>query len=369
MSWMDSWSRPSKSQATPPPLYLTTSEPVPYCHSCGRVIPSRRTQPSASKTKPNAKTQEVKYCSARCKNTKPGPVDRKIENVFAALLDGASPESVKEGLASSAKDDGTTKKEDVANNEAKEKTPWKENEKPSKTKKKKQVKGDPRITIECSTVEELVFQHEKDPSKVFGRRKNRAPRGVVERPEDWRSVDMVDDAAPSTTMPSTASAGKDHKARDSVHSKSADEHSSNLASSSDDEDDGGEDGGITLNQNQEPPNPLPDSIPLSPYGFGSGKIRPPQSHSIINGSIGGEKGWAERIDETEEMKAKRREGQRRADEREMVRRAARRLVAFGVHGEGEEAREGRKCEAVMKGAVVEASFAKGEWGVRWREMV
>jgi hypothetical protein len=31
--------------------------------------------------------------------------------------------------------------------------------------------------------------------------------------------------------------------------------------------------------------------------------------------------------------------------------------------------EKRKCEAVMKGAVVEASFAKGEWGIRWREKV
>lgn len=39
MSWMDSWSRPSKSQATPPPLYLLPGgEATPYCRSCGRVI-------------------------------------------------------------------------------------------------------------------------------------------------------------------------------------------------------------------------------------------------------------------------------------------------------------------------------------------
>jgi len=38
MSWMDSWSRPSKHAVTPPPLYLTGGDSVPYCHSCGRVI-------------------------------------------------------------------------------------------------------------------------------------------------------------------------------------------------------------------------------------------------------------------------------------------------------------------------------------------
>lgn len=38
MSWMDSWSRPSKHAVTPPPLYLTVGEEVPYCRSCGRII-------------------------------------------------------------------------------------------------------------------------------------------------------------------------------------------------------------------------------------------------------------------------------------------------------------------------------------------
>jgi hypothetical protein len=27
----------------------------------------------------------------------------------------------------------------------------------------------------------------------------------------------------------------------------------------------------------------------------------------------------------------------------------------------------RKCEAVMSGQVVEPSFAKGDWSVRWRD--
>ena len=130
------------------------------------------------------------------------------------------------------------------------------------------------------------------------------------------------------------------------------------------------------------------------------RIRPPQSQSEVNGSIGGEKGWAEKIEESPDMLQKRLEGQKRADERELVRCAARRLCAFGVlvevsaaggevknkgakgkgkgkgkgkekggndsdDGEGQERK--KKCEAMMSGSVVEASFAKGEWGIRWRE--
>ena len=133
------------------------------------------------------------------------------------------------------------------------------------------------------------------------------------------------------------------------------------------------------------------------------RVRPPQSQSDVNGSIGGEKGWAEKIAETPEMLQKRLEGQKRAEQRELVRCAARRLCAFGVlvdglvGGEdgvdkgtkGKMKRKGKdrgkdglggddgsdekrqetwkKCEAVMRGNVVEASYAKGEWGIRWRE--
>ena len=128
------------------------------------------------------------------------------------------------------------------------------------------------------------------------------------------------------------------------------------------------------------------------------RVRPPQSQSEVNGSIGGEKGWAEKIEETPEMLQKRLDGQKRADERELVRCAARRLCAFGVvvddlitNGEaknkgakgkgkgrgkqkggndsddGGEQEHRKRCEAIMSGSVVEASYAKGEWGIRWRE--
>ena len=104
------------------------------------------------------------------------------------------------------------------------------------------------------------------------------------------------------------------------------------------------------------------------------------------------------------MLQKRLDGQKRADERELVRCAARRLCAFGVavdddplvvgreakskeakakakeKGKGKNKQKGgngsedeknqehrKKCEAIMNGSVVEASYAKGEWGIRWRE--
>ncbi len=82
-------------------------------------------------------------------------------------------------------------------------------------------------------------------------------------------------------------------------------------------------------------------------------------------------------------------GLQRAHRREKVRQAARRGCAFGFlvdgdagiggdevgeteeGGDGEggkgglEGRRRRKAEAVQNGRVVEASFAKGEFGVRW----
>ena len=72
------------------------------------------------------------------------------------------------------------------------------------------------------------------------------------------------------------------------------------------------------------------------------------------------------ISENRLQKSGRERGMQKAKEREMVRRAARRGVAFGFLEETEE-RKRRKVEAVQGGRVVESSFAKGEWGVRWKE--
>jgi hypothetical protein len=190
--------------------------------------------------------------------------------------------------------------------------------------KKGQKKGEKGFLIPCSAAETLVFGSRLDPNKTHGRKRNKAPRALKECGE-WKSVDME---------------------------------------SGEEEDD-----------EMEEPEHLT-------VGF-AGKVRPPQHLTDVNGGIGGEKGRAERVEETENDARKRREGQRVADEREMVKRAARRGVVFGFEmkaGNREHVQSAkgcekgqqldissRKCEAVMNGAVVEPSFAKGDWSIRWRE--
>lgn len=76
---MDSWSRPSKSQAIPPPLYLTQDD-VKYCTACGRVIGDRKS---------HAKNNNVvKYCSDGCRKRRLAPLDKKIDATILSLLLG-----------------------------------------------------------------------------------------------------------------------------------------------------------------------------------------------------------------------------------------------------------------------------------------
>lgn len=76
--------------------------------------------------------------------------------------------------------------------------------KPTKGYSKK-VKGETRIIVSCAEVEALVFGVRQDPKKVFGRRKNRARRGVPDAAE-WKSVDMEDEDHGADSK-STKSAG------------------------------------------------------------------------------------------------------------------------------------------------------------------
>ncbi|KAM7183305.1 hypothetical protein V8F33_013667 [Rhypophila sp. PSN 637] len=314
MSWMDSWSRPGKHQATPAPFYLLSNgEDIPYCRSCGRVISSRKSAAhnasENNRERPTQSQQEVKYCSSRCRTNKPGSkLDRRIEEAFQGFLCGEETGPVAEGRHA-----GITL--------------------PTVTKSAK--KGDARIIVPCDVIEEHVFGEERrarggdddDKDKTFGRKKNRASRVIPAQPETQKDVPkeaktgLFDDIKLDITdgpLPESSSADPDVLARLSIRSGT--------------------------------------------------RIRPAQTVSQVNGSVGGEKGWAERITETDEMKEKRVEGQRRSHEKEMVRSAARRGVVFGFvvrEEDGQEVR--RRCEAVMQGKVVEPSFAKGGWGIRWRE--
>lgn len=131
------------------------------------------------------------------------------------------------------------------------------------------------------------------------------------------------------------------------------------------------------------------------------KLIDPESHSMVrmpesqyneNGDSVGVKKACNGQAEISEQHQRRLAGQRRADQREMVRRAARRGVVFGFLenapnvGDREQRSEEtsnrdkagkdtdhlglevrRKCEAIMNGLVVEPSYAKGNWAIRWRE--
>ena len=298
MSWMDSWSRPSKSQATPAPYYLIPGgENTPYCHSCGRVISQRRTNAATS-----AKS-EAKYCSSRCKSHKPGKLDREIEKAFVSFLNGDNP---LQGDAAGGVGVG----------------------KPvNKAKKSRKQKGDQRILVPCSAVEDEMFL----------------------KPTEDSASDAPSDGPP-TPEPEL-----------DTH-----QHATVVAAP-------GQHDPITDHPAAEAPEPdkksYIDPDVLARMSIRSGtRIRPPQDVSEVGGSVGGEKGWAERIEENEEMLEKRRQGLRKAKEKEMVKCAARRGVVFGFAVEGGEGKESRRlCEAVMNGKIVEPSFAKGDWGIRWRE--
>lgn len=191
---------------------------------------------------------------------------------------------------------------------------------PKKGKGEKKVKGDTRILVSCDAVEVFMFGPRNDPEHNWGRKKNKARRGTQD--DDKQKASQATAVEDSTTV-------SDHSTEETKI----------------------------------------DGDVLARLSIRSGtRIRPPQNVSEVNGSVGGEKGRAERIRETPEMLEKRRWGGKKADEHERVRRAARRGVVFGFVVGGAEGREiRRKCEAVMQGKVVEPSFAKGDWSIRWRE--
>ncbi|KAM0192771.1 hypothetical protein ACHAPI_008132 [Fusarium lateritium] len=292
MSWMDSWSRPSKSQATPVPFYLLPGgEATPYCHSCGRVISTRRTTATANTNTP------AKYCSSRCRTQKPGKLDRELEKAFVTLLIAEAGHPVE------------AKKQTKGGNSGKH-------------KKGKNSKGDNRILVSCSAAEELVF-------------------------------------GPNRTSMEEGETNEDSHEEEETHQEQEPEPTqapSEPRSSAEDMD---------ISGNLKDDNHVDGDV-LARMSVRSGtRVRPPQSVSEVNGSVGGEKGRAERIHETDAMLEKRRQGQKRAKEREMTKCAARRGVVFGF-SVGEDG-EKRLCEAVMSGKVVEPSFAKGDWAIRWRE--
>lgn len=121
-----------------------------------------------------AASTPVKYCSDRCRHNKPSQapesVDCRISDTFIALLNDQKPyPDLSQDPVASA-----------------EMSPPK-----SVTGSSKKVKGETRVTISCAEVETIVFGARHSPEKAFGRKKNRARRGVPDAKE-WKSVDMED---------------------------------------------------------------------------------------------------------------------------------------------------------------------------------
>lgn len=144
MSWMDSWSRPGKSQSTPAPYYLT-DENVKYCQACGRIISDRK-----SHKKENA---VIKYCSDGCRKRRIGPADKKIDKTILALL-------------MNQKDSGI-EKIDV---------------------KSRMKKGDHRNLIFCDEIEAIVFERTSEESTEPGAASEDKPDPyVVNNPDDMDS--------------------------------------------------------------------------------------------------------------------------------------------------------------------------------------
>lgn len=205
-------------------------------------------------------------------------------------------------------------------------------------------KGEPRVLLPLSILEEAVYGPRGDPERSFGRRRNRAFRGVREDGQ-WRSVDMEGE--------SDGEMGARRPEPISTWEGAEDFEGDELKI----------EGGVTLGRSEV------DDEEADPVG----EV------------------------ETPELVAKRRAGQKRAEEREFVRCVVRRAVVFGLEVEGWEgvgsggsgskkgkkgrgkgseededvangsAKTRRMCEAVMAGQVVEPSFAKGDWSVRWRD--
>ncbi|KAI1079200.1 hypothetical protein F5B20DRAFT_184427 [Whalleya microplaca] len=308
MSQMTSWSRPAKSQPTPAPFYLLPGgEATAYCRSCGRVISSRQANAAARGADTAAQTKH--YCSTRCRHHKPRKLDREIEDVFARRLSGEEKARDDQGHDS----DGSKRRAGATGSG------------------QKAVKGESRILVSCDEVERVVFGERADPEKTSGRGRHRGEQALL-------------------------ATGEDGDAR----------------SSASDVESGDAENGVDIDEVYDVETSSIDGDVLAQLSVRSGtRVRLPQTASQVNGSIGGEKGKAERS-QTEDMARRRLEGQKRAQQREMVRCAARRGVIFGFIVKTGNERDGfdetrRKCEAVMQGKVVEPSFAKGDWSIRWRE--
>ncbi|KAK8133308.1 hypothetical protein PG999_001481 [Apiospora kogelbergensis] len=372
MSWMDSWSRPAKSQATPAPYYLLPGgEATPYCHSCGRAIGTRR-QVGEKNNKAAAAAADpvvvVKYCSSRCRNRKPGRLDREIEDTFLRLLLGQEKEEAAGEPGDGAAAPAAEKHARAHGGKQRQKT--------------RKAKGDARILVSCSTVEDAMFpqHHAADAADAAEERPGRSSSSHGSHDDD----DDDDDDNPATNAQTLHD---DLDAPEALHP-----HTTTTT-----------------------PPPTPRWTPpcwracrcaaaracarrracrrstAAWAGRRGGRSGSARARSCCGGAwrasgarasgrwSSARRGAAWRSGSpwmaaaAAAMTTTSREEEGGAPRGRRGRRGGKKssLGTDGNHNGGEE-KDGtggrrRYCEAVMNGKVVEPSFAKGNWGIRWRE--
>lgn len=309
--WMSSWPRPSKHQATPRPLYLRPDGPsIPFCRSCGRMISMSR----SAQAKIMLQRLMIQPGARRSDSKDDAPVaycSRKCRSRKPGALDRRIEEAF---VALLSGDEWTAQQKDGVEEEGRRRRTQ-----ASRSQSESRL-GSSRVLVSCAEVEALIFgnpQSLTDESDQQHDRTSSTDPGMNERR-------LVDTESRNT---STKLADQDEVAT-SIDGRDADD-------------------------------PIPRPLRTSE--------RPAKDVSHLDERKNGEKKTAK----TQTQVVNQQAGLQNAHRREMVRCAARRGVAFGFMvkspAEGELRSRKRKCEAIVQGKVVEPSFAKGDWSVRWRE--
>ncbi|KAI0390463.1 hypothetical protein F5Y17DRAFT_444410 [Xylariaceae sp. FL0594] len=377
MAWATSFSRPTKSDAIPPPYYLLSqfqdNPAAPYCEGCGKLTNPKRTFGFTGAPVSTATNQ--KQAAGKTKGSRRGVKGDESEAEYDKVAEKRGQNEVNKFCTSRCRSESHHKRRDVLEREKEiEETYIKllngvvdpiavgqaDGKKREKNGGAKLKKGEGRV-VTLDEVEAIVFGREDDPEKVYGRKKNRKSRALTSlggNEEDHHPVEEETSSASVTSEAETPESRRDDRP--------------NLNT-------------VDLSQvdNEAVNGRLPKGKP-HPYTTGghevarlavrSGtRIRPPQEVSEVNGSVGGEKGRAERKaqseEEKEEIRQKKLEGDKRAHQRDMIKAVARRGVVFGFDVSAASDSDGKKmlCECVIPGGkVVEPHFAKGNWGIRWR---
>uniref|UniRef100_A0AAV1VL16 Uncharacterized protein n=1 Tax=Peronospora matthiolae TaxID=2874970 RepID=A0AAV1VL16_9STRA len=299
---MASWARPSKSQAMTAPFYLfPNGDAIPYCRTCGRVISSRKSTNTTTTSSSSSKVSKAETNSKA--KSEVTYCSSRCRGNKPGRLDKEIEQVFVRFLQREAQMGGVSRN----------------------------TKGDTRMLVPLHLVENKVFGEKEDPGNALGRCGDCTPMVIAGKDSSYEDEgDTID-------------IGKPHL-KDGPVREVNDE---------------------TLRLGRCRAADVGPNVQSNLNIYSSNNVSPLQTQSKDHRGVIGERGRSEKVEETDEMREKRAEGQRRAHKRELVRRAARRGVVFGFLVDGSEQR--KKCEAVSQGKVVEPSFAKGDWSIRWRD--